>query len=239
MTMLTANGSAPTDPTAQSSVIGVWTAASRQVISLRQDNVPGTREVGPFTQVSRLGQPLINEAIIPIGLKDTWNASQPVNDSQFVQYYEQPEIAKLLPVLYPGVFPNLAALTAPRADLVAILLTGLPAGVVPNFQNYTGPVQADMLRLNMAVPPSSDPAPLGILGGDLAGFPNGRRLTDDVVTAELRAIAGVTYQLVSNYTADDAASEVRDGVSADPTRYQSTFPYLGTPLDGFSVGASS
>ena len=94
-----------------------------------------------------------------------------------------------------------------------------------------------MLRLNVAIPPSaSNPNPLGLLGGDLAGFPNGRRLTDDVVTIELRAVAGVTYPLVDpSYTPDAAASVLTQGLTPGPDRYQATFPYLGTPHDGFST----
>ena len=111
-------------------------------------------------------------------------------------FVAQPELARLLPVLYPGVFPNLAALTADRADLLAILLTGIPAGLIDGFQNFTGPTQADVLRLNLAIPPTHEPNRLGLLGGDLAGFPNGRRLADDVVTIELRAVAGATYPLI-------------------------------------------
>ncbi|MDQ2744488.1 MAG: DUF4331 domain-containing protein [Chloroflexota bacterium] len=238
-TMLTFTGGAPTDATSRASVIGVWTAASRQVIALRQDGVPGARHVGPFTQVSRLGHPLINEAIIPIGFKDQWNTGKPVDDSRFAQYYQYPEVAKLLPVLYPGVFPNLAGLTAARADLVAILLTGLPAGLVPGFQNYTGPNQADLLRLNMAIAPSSSPNPLGIPGGDLAGYPNGRRVSDDVFTIELRAIAGLLYPLVApTYKPDAAVSAVTDGVTPGSDRYISSFPYLGVPLSGFDIPAA-
>jgi len=109
-----------------------------------------------------------------------------------------PELAKLLPVLYPGAFPNLQALVnsgKPRADLAAILLTGIPLGVVsPNFQNFTGNTLADLIRLNMAIPPSAAPNNLGVVGGDLAGFPNGRRVFDNVVTIELRAVAGQTYR---------------------------------------------
>jgi hypothetical protein len=128
----------------------------------------------------------------------------------------------------------LAGLTNPRADLVAILLTGLPGGVVPGFQNYTGPVIADMLRLNVAVPPSSSPNPGGIVGGDLAGYPNGRRPLDDVVAIELRAIAGATYPLVApSYTPDAAASLLTDGTTAPA--FAATFPYLGTPHSGFAA----
>ena len=140
-----------------------------------------------------------------------------------------PEVAKLLPVLYPGVFPNLAAYTKPRADLVAILGTGIPAGVVPGFQNYTGKTVADMLRLNMAIPatPADKVSPAGLAGGDAAGFPNGRRLTDDVVTIELRAIAGLLIPLVDkSFTPDAATSKVTDGSPATPT--QLIFPYLNS-----------
>jgi Domain of unknown function (DUF4331) len=138
------------------------------------------------------------------------------------------------------VFPNLAGLTAKRADLVAVLLTGLPAGIIPGFQNYTGKVLADMLRLNVAIPPTTtDPSPLGLLGGDLAGFPNGRRVADDVVNVELQAIAGATYPLVDKtYTPDAAASQVTQGLTPGADRYQATFPYLGTPLDGFNTPSS-
>ena len=140
--------------------------------------------VGPVPQVSRLGNPLFNEVIVPMGRKDRWNALPPHRDSEFAQYVAQPELAKLLPVLYPGVFPNLATLTdVDRADLLAILLTGIPAGLIPGFQNFTGPTQADMLRLNVAIPPTAPRRNLnGILGGDLAGFPNGRRVFDNIVT---------------------------------------------------------
>jgi hypothetical protein len=238
--MLTFDGSGATDATSRNSVIGAYTAASRQVISLRQDRVPGARHVGPFTQVSRMGHPLINEVVIPVGLKDQWNTTDPVDDSQFVAFYQHPELAKLLPILYPKVFPNLAGLTDARADLVAILLTGIPSGIIPGFQNYTGPNQADLLRLNMAIPPSATPSVLGILGGDLAGYPNGRRVTDDVTTIELRAIAGATYPLVApSYKSDGAASLVTDGLTPSADRYQATFPYLGLPLSGFDVPSAA
>ena len=128
-------------------------------------------------------------------------------------------------MLYPGVFPNLAALTKPRADLVAILLTGLPAGIIPGFQNFTGRTPADMLRLNVAIPPASSPSPLGVLGDDLAGFPNGRRVADDIVNIELRAVGGLTYPLVDpSFTPDAAASQLTQGLTPGPDRYQSTLP---------------
>ncbi len=148
----------------------------------------------------------------------------------------KPELAGLLPVLYPGVFPNLAAYTKPRADLAAILLTGIPAGVVTGFQNYTGATQADMLRLNLAVPPTAKPNPLGLVGGDAAGYPNGRRLTDDVVTIELRAVAGATIPLVDkSFTPDAAAGGIDDGTSNTNAPFLPHFPYLGTPGGGYQT----
>ena len=142
-------------------------------------------------------------------------------------------------MLYPGVFPNLAALVKSRkarADLQAILLTGLPPGIVPGFQNSTGPLQADMLRLNTAIKPAANPNILGVVAGDLAGFPNGRRVFDDVVTVELRAIAGLTVPLVDKtFTPDKAAGQVTDGLgpASVSSPYLSRFPYLGVPYSGF------
>ena len=158
------------------SVLGIWGAASRRKMRMADAANDAKSESGPWVQVSRLGNPLFNEVIVPLGKKDVPNGQQPAGDAAYLSNVEHPELAGLLPVLYPNVFPNLAALKAARADLVAILLTGLPSGVVAGFQNYTGKTYADMLRLNVAVPPSTSPNPLGVVGGDLAGFPNGRRV---------------------------------------------------------------
>jgi Domain of unknown function (DUF4331) len=219
--------------------IGIWTSASRRRVRISEG--PGKPPIfsGPFNQVSRLGMPLINEVVIPMGAKDFWNGQPPVNDKQFTKYVAHPELAALLPVLYPGVFPHLAALVKskkPRLDLEAILLTGIPAGIIPKFSNFTGAVQADMLRLNTSIKPSSSPNILGLLGGDLAGFPNGRRVFDDVVTVELRAIAGATYPLIdSKFTPDGAANAVTDGLTPSSLGkpFLDVFPYLGVPFDGY------
>jgi hypothetical protein len=221
-------------------VIGVWSAARRRTVRFTETDDDERPASGPWVQVSRLGNPLFNEVIVPLGLKDRWNRRYPAGDSSFLEQVQRPELASLLPVLYPGVFPNLAALTAPRADLVAILLTGLPAGVVPGFQNYTGKTLADQLRLNVAIPPTTtDPSRFGLLGGDAAGFPNGRRVFDDVVSIELRAIAGVTYALVDkSFTPDAAAAVLTEGLAPAAGRYQATFPYLAPPLDGFDNPSS-
>jgi hypothetical protein len=221
-------------------IIGVWTSASRRQVQVRHGDAKNDDVyVGPQVQVSRLGNPLFNEVIVPMAEKDRWNSLPPSEDKRFAGFVEQPELASLLPVLYPGLFDNLAALDkagTPRADLVAILLTGIPDGLIDEFQNSTGEVQADMLRLNTAVPPSKDENPFGIIGGDLAGFPNGRRVADDVVSISLRAIAGATFPLVDEtFRPDAAASQVEQGLSAKDlsSKLLKHFPYLGTPFDGF------
>ena len=161
----------------------------------------------------------------------SWSRSA---DSAFAKYVNKPELQGLLPALYPGVFPKLAAYTKSRADLNAILLTGIPSGVVAGFQNYTGPVESDMLRLNLAIPPTKKPNNGGLVAGDAAGFPNGRRIDDDVVTIELRAIAGATIPLVDpSYTPDGAASAITDGTTNTNARCwlasrTSAFPVVGT-----------
>jgi len=239
---VTRKGDRPTDPAKASSVIGVWASAQRRKSRIFDRGQGAYVGHGPWDQVSRLGNPLFNEVIVPMAHKDAWNAHRPVNDKDYAKYVNHPELARLLPVLYPGVFPNLAAYHKPRADLNAILLTGIPTGVVPGFQNYTGPREADMLRLNVAIPPSSSPHKLGVVGGDLAGYPNGRRVDDDVVTIELRAVAGVTIPLVDpSFTPDGAASAVEDGTTDTNGDTSLTFPYLADPNGGYQTqpGTSS
>jgi hypothetical protein len=239
------------DPAA---VIGVWTTASRQRIRVGHDGHDDRFGAGPWSQVSRLGNPLVNELIIAIEDKDRWNHLPPVTDGQqFLEYFATPLLATLLPVLYPGVFPNLAAYNASKAntrpDLEAILLTGIPAGLIPGFTNYNGTgVKADQLRLNTAIRPSASPNNLGLLGGDLAGFPNGRRVFDDVATIELRAVAGATLPLVvPTFMADGAAGLVNFGLTSSGTdltamgteHYLPSFPYLGLPYSGYSNPAKT
>ena len=150
--------------------------------------------------------------------------------------------------MYPGAFPNLHAYTKPRADLVAIFATGIPGSVIgPSFGVGTfqgGNVIAEMLRLNMAITPTgpggAGTSTLGLLGNDLAGFPNGRRVTDDVVTIELKAVAGATIPLVDHtFTPDAAVASVSQGVTSNAAAHQSTFPYLADPYPGFSNPATT
>jgi Domain of unknown function (DUF4331) len=234
ITDLTNGGSTPSGVDDPKAVIGIWAAAYRRKLRIQRNH--HWVQSGPWVQVSRLGNPLFNEVINGVGVKDAWNTKSPAGDSVYADGVAHPQLAALLPVLYPGVFPNLAGLTAARADLLAILLTGIPSGLIPGFQNYTGPTQADMLRLNVAIPPAENPNIYGILGGDLAGFPNGRRVADDVTAIELRAVAGATYPLVDpDYTPDAAAGQLTDGLTPGNTKqhYLKAFPYLATPLDGF------
>jgi hypothetical protein len=243
---LTSNGSplsmGANDPHA---VIGVYTTARRQTVRIFNPTTGGTTATGPYDQVSRLGNPLVNEVVVPMASKDYFNSQPPVKDSQFAAAVEHPELQGLLPVLYPGAFPALAAYTKPRADLVAIFATGIPGSVIgPAFGQGTyqgGKVIAEMLRLNMGIAPTSSDGTqpgtsnLGLLGNDLAGFPNGRRPTDDVVTIALKAVAGATIPLVdSTYTPDPDVAVVNQGVTASPRSYQAHFPYLADPHGGFS-----
>ncbi|MEV0787973.1 DUF4331 domain-containing protein [Kribbella sp. NPDC050459] len=232
ITDLTRDGRRPTNVLDPAAVIGVYASASRQTSRILDGGIAAWH--GPYQQVSRLGNPLFNEVIVPMAEKDRWNGRAPQDDRRYAGFVTKPELAGLLPVLYPGVFPNLAAYQKPRADLAAILLTGIPKGVVPGFQNFTGPVQADLLRLNVAVPPAKAPNPLGLVAGDAAGFPNGRRVFDDVVTVELRAVAGLTIPLVDpSYRPDAAAAAIKDGTSNTNADYRPSFPYLGTPAGGY------
>ncbi|MEO8850507.1 MAG: DUF4331 domain-containing protein [Allobranchiibius sp.] len=247
---LTVDGKMPTDVMSANSVIGVWGTASRTTSRVMNKNTGTYDNYGSYMQVSRLGMPLVNEVVIPMGNKDVWNITPPRFDSKFAKYVTQPELANLIAnVLYPAAFPNLAKYVKskkPRADLAAILLTGIPAGVVPGFQNYTGPIQADFLRINLAVPatPPGKINKIGLIAGDAGGFPNGRRLIDDVTAIELRAIAGATIPLVDkSYKPDAAASQLEDGATngkdnenspyGDP--YLKSFPYLSNPNSGFTT----
>ena len=179
------------------SVIGVWTTASRQSVRLWDTDNGENVSSGPYRQVSRLGNPLVNEVLIPLGKKDLWNSLPPSDDKQFASYVTNPELATLLPALYPGVFPNLAALDKLRC--AACRPGGDPADRDTVRRSCPGsrttPAQCSR-TCSGSTPPSRPPAspnPLGVIGGDLAGYPNGRRVFDDVVTIELRAIAGATY----------------------------------------------
>jgi hypothetical protein len=164
-------------------------------------------------QVNRLGNPLVNEVIIPTALKDRWNAQQPWNESAYRKYYESPLLAAVINKLY-----KLGAPETGRDDLVAVLLTGVPE------LNFTGKKLADVLRLNLGVAVAKSPNRLGVLGGDTQGWPNGRRLGDDVIDIAEQAVGGFLK---------GKKLPLGDGVNGDDASQLDTFPYASDPKAGF------
>jgi len=216
-------------------ILGAWTTASvRQARLANPEPLSAvanrvTVEGGAFTQVSRLSNPLVNEVVIGLKDKDRFNASEPMNDAQFADYVTNPSLPELLEILFfdAGVrAPNLF----PRTDLVAVFLTGVSGLNSP--ENVVG---SEMQRLNtsIAAAPAGNQNRLGVLGGDLAGFPNGRRPGDDVVDSALRVVMGV---LLEPADAPSGALEFTDGAYVDATFFDATFPYLITPLPGSPNG---
>ena len=223
----------PTDPNSTSSVIGVYSSTERMV-PVTTGKGSKSRVTLEWRQVSRLGNPLINEVVIPLGKKDRWNASDPSGDRTFGRNYTTPELAAAINLLFPG------AVNAPqtnRKDLVAVLLTGLPPGNPTGLVTQIGnkPQVADLLRLNLAILPTAAPKRLGALAGDAQGFPNGRRLGDDVVDISEQAVAGVLAPLFGLPAPTAAAGKLGDGVDANDQPFLSTFPYVATPISGFDV----
>lgn len=231
------NGSEP--------VIGAWTTASLRQGRLLNPSPSGidnaSLQGGAWTQVSRLGMPLVNEVVIGLGDKDRFNGSKPQDDAQFATYVTNPTLPALVELLFPSA-P--APTNFPRTDLVATFLTGLKLkdGTVVNQPANVQP--AEMLRLNTGIVPTPMHAQnnLGVAAGDLAGFPNGRRPGDDVVDISLRvamgalcSLTGETDTLNVGCTPADAAAggaPITDGVQTDATQFYATFPYLVAPLPG-------
>lgn len=230
---LTRNGRTPTDANSTASVIGVYAAAERQV-PVRVGRGRNARLALQWRQVSRLGNPLINEVVIPLGKKDKWNATDPADDAQFGGHYTKPELAAAINLLFPGV---VNAPESNRKDLVTILLKGLPPGNPTGLVNQIGnaPKLADLLRLNLAIPPATTPNRLGAVGADAAGFPNGRRLADDVVDIEEKAVGGALAPLFGLPAPTANAAKLGDGVDTNDQAFLSSFPYVATPLSGFDV----
>ena len=202
-------------------VIGMYTSVHRN--ATRTINADGTVSLsGPLVSVSRLGQPLVNEVVIARKDKDKFNASEPADDIQFLGYVQHPEAAGLLHALFGLSVPD-----EPRDDLVTVFLTG-----VPGLNQPANVKPAELLRLNMMIPPTRKPSRLGVLGGDFAGFPNGRRLADDVVDIELRALAG-GYLLTPAFN-HAPNNQLGDGIDFNDRPYLSHFPYEGLPHSGFA-----
>jgi Domain of unknown function (DUF4331) len=218
---LTHDGQAVSGAEAGNAVIGVWTTALRHSTTVLS---PGAKTAsGPLVQVSRLGMPLVNEVVAPLGAKDLFNSSVPGNDAQFLGAVTDPELAKLLNLLYGDALE--AVPESGRDDLVTVFLTG-----VEGLNQLPTVTPSEMLRLNMGIPPAETVNPLGVIGGDNAGFPNGRRLEDEVVDVELRVAAGF---LLGEEFQNAANAQLGDGVPANDVPFLAEFPYVGTPHQGF------
>ena len=207
----------------KNAVVGVWATTERKRSSVLRSASKRKHGKGKhWAQVSRLGNPLINEVIIPIGMKDKFNATSPANDAKnFGKFALNPEPARILNALF-----NLGIKENNRTDIVQALLTGLP-GLTQISKN---PAAADTLKLNLGVAPAANPSRFGALAGDTAGFPNGRRLADDVVDIELRVIAGAL--LPANMGGKQIP--LGDGVDQNDKPFRSSFPYVSLANDGFN-----
>jgi hypothetical protein len=228
---LTSNGKTPSGPKSANAVISVWSSSERQStrvllsdsdkIGAESDGVFKTS--GPWVQVSRLANPLVNELVIPLRDNNRFNASKPKEDARFANYVKNPEPARLIEALYPINVP-----APPRNDLVQIFLTG-----IPGLNQPPDVVASEQMRLNVAIPPTpfNKQDRLGLLAGQADGFPNGRRLIDDVVDIELRALAGAT-PLTPKF--DKAPNnQLGDGVDSNDRDFLESFPYVATPHEGY------
>jgi hypothetical protein len=216
-------------------VIGAWTSSSHPNVEIAKPDI----DAGGFVQVSRLGNPLVNELVIGLKDKDTFNASQPRDDVQFLHYVTNPSFPAIVGIVFgpPIQAPNFF----PRTDLEAVFLTGVaglnkPANVKP----------AEMMRLNTSTPvvAAASQNRLGVIGGDNAGYPNGRRPGDDIVDITLRVAMGrlITLGLFSNgqppaISAPSGGIDFTDGAIVNASFFDTTFPYLKTPVAG-SPGAN-
>jgi hypothetical protein len=185
-------------------VIGVYSTTSKKDAN------------GTYQWVSRLGSPLVNEVVIPVKDKDKFNRTRPRDDGQFAKYVTNPELPTLIEAIYKIKAPK-----TPRNDLVQAFLTG-----VPGLNQPKKITPSEMLRLNTSIPPTAQPKRLGVLEGDKAGFPNGRRLTDDVVDIELQVVEG---ELVGS------PNDLGDAVNTNDVAFGKTFPYLALPASGSAV----
>ncbi|MDQ3076126.1 MAG: DUF4331 family protein [bacterium] len=229
---LTSTKTIPTDPKDPKAVIGVWTTASRQATRVLNTDSTQTNS-GDWVQVSRLGAPLVNEVVVPLAAKDLWNSSKPENDAQFANGVTNPELGTLLKGLYNIQVPPQGEFgsATQRDDLIAIFLTGI-TGLT---KSEVG-TPSEQLRLNVAIAPTAPSMinKLGVLGGDNQGYPNGRRLVDDVVDISIRAVAGAAYPLFHpEFTPDATGVKLGDGVDTNDKAFRSTFPYLALPNQGF------
>ncbi len=214
---LTRDGREVSGPSARNAVVGIWSSTERRKLEVTNaDFDRNSKSRGSFVQVSRLGNPLVNEVIIPLGKKDLFNRTSPSGDGKrFGANVVKPELAAILNALFEVNAPE-----NNRTDIVRALLTGLP-GLT---RIRPGAPPTDTLKLNMGVPATENPNRFGLLAGDNQGFPNGRRLIDDVVDIELQVVAGF---LRGNKV------PLGDGVDQNDKPFSDRFPYLAPPTSGF------
>jgi len=232
---LALNGDAVKNP-----VIGVISTTSRP--GVRTNGATGSRlapvDSGAYVQLSRLGHPLVNEVLVPVSSKDLFNASRPTGDAAFLPLVQDPEVPKLIELIYKVPNPNKRPDAVNRPDLVEVFLKGVsidgsgPSSIEADLNAHTLNDDAvvaaikpsEQLRLNMSVPPTAAPKRLGVLDGDLAGFPNGRRLTDDVVDIELKVLQGALYGVDTTV--------FNDKVDNNDLPFTNGFPYVANPYSG-------
>jgi len=235
-TDVTRDGRNVSSADARNAVVGVWASTYRQRLQVNGEQrsyaakarKASRRAKGAHhgddwrgndreVQVSRLGNPLVNEVVIPLGKKDFFNATEPADDgANFGKYVVSPELAKVINILYPG----LNVPETDRTDIVTALLTGVPG--LTQIRPDAPPT--DTLKINLGVAPNPNPNRFGVLAGDTQGFPNGRRLTDDVVDIELRVVGGF---LKGNKL------PLGDGVDQNDVPFRPAFPYVAAPRNGF------
>jgi Domain of unknown function (DUF4331) len=200
---LTATGQPPASADDPTAVIGMWSTTERQTTN------------GKWVQVSRLGMPLVNEVVIDLARKDAFNAIPPTMDAVALDRVTDPEVPKLLKLIY-----NIDSPPAPRNDLVTVFLTG-----IPGLNQPQGVRPAEMMRLNMMTPVNTKPDRMGILANDAQGYPNGRRLGDDVIDISLQVVAGATPFTPAFNKAPN--NTLGDGVNQNDVPFLNAFPYLG------------
>jgi hypothetical protein len=215
-------------PTSPKATIGIWGTTSRPQVTVRRQ-LDARVGIGPanFRQVQRVGNPLINELLIGTGFKDRFSMDEPKNDAQFASFFLDPALARVINALTGGA---VAIPAPPRLDLLPVVTYAAPIAA-PGTP--AGPI-ADLLRLNTGVPPTPFAAAsrLGLLGGDASGFPNGRRVFDDVTDVALRLVVGGV--LAAPFPGYNPAINARlgDGVNVNDTPYRTAFPYLGDSPSG-------
>jgi hypothetical protein len=224
-----APGKGGTTP-ADGSIVGIYASSARQRVKVLDIAGGAPRDAGRWIQVSRVGLPLVNEVLIPLQDKDRWNGTEPADDGPagFLGDILDSGLVRALPVLYPGVTVPAGGGTS-RTDLMALATGELIGAPMPGPDSLA---PADLLRINLATPPvAGNPGNrLGALQGDAGGFPNGRRLTDDVVDIELCVLAGALLPAFNHFP----NNALTDGVDSSADRNtRNTFPYLGPPIPGY------